>query len=675
MLRRRVLTVTALLTLPSLAGAATLTWPGAAPCNASLQACIDAAAPGDVVQIDTDAPIASQVNIQKPLGLRAAPGRRPVIAGDIRLEVPDSAPPGEVVINVDGLDIHGGTITAIHFASRSARIRLRGNTIRSGRLGIGEAGVPAVEVLAGSSSALVLEVVGNLIDPRSPVPAGPGNPGLRIDGAGSGYLTAHLAFNRIPMRNAPSFAAVDVSRPAGSSELYVSHNRIEGSGFRHGFLLRSGTEGPLSTTQFMRFMNNVVVGQGGSGEGAALSLVPNGGSLSSEVFTNTFTHGQRGLLATGLIDMLGFHYNLVAYNDEDVLVPAGGDVQYDTNLAHGNRIQRLAGTTGLVTGSPRLQMDGFRLRAGSAAIDAISGETGMTPFAQTDIDGLPRLKGGFIDIGAHEWGARHLLHRAGPGNTVLHATDLSQLQGEPAANPLLTQNWNPGDIGGIYNNQPVGVYYFEGVWRVFNENIAPMPAGAAFNVFVPGSATPGHLSAPANTFDGASLIDREGLNGNPDAFVLATHHWNGHGSPGQYMDTRWGIAYLGGFWNLIDLEAPFPYQRGFNLHVQSRSGSAFLHVSDASNTAVNWTTIDHPLLNGTPCALLQVTPRTDGSFPPSQQLGVWYTGERWAVFHQGSAAMPAGVQMHVLFDPAQVESCSRERIFADGVEDRPPRPW
>lgn len=668
----RLLTATALLALPSLAGAATLTWPGAAPCDGSLQACIDAATPADTVQIARNTPIDEAILITKSLQLRAAPGWSPMLTRTLELQVPNLSPGSAAEITVEGITLFEAGLRVTHAASTTARVILRGNTIRSVPAAGSWFNAAALNVTTVSPNGLDLDVLDNLIDARLLVPGNTGHAGIRIMGEGSGELTGFIARNRILMQHAPSAAAIGIERHAGSSNLRIGLNRIEGSDYGHGIRFRA--EDSESASHIVAVYNNVVIGQKHHASGAAIVLETTQAELLSQVLSNTLTHGQRGLLTNGTAG-IQLANNLFAYNDEDVLIAPASEVAYLNNLSHGNGTSRLIGTPGLVTGSPRLAFDGFRLRPGSAAIDAASDDVGMSPMDFVDIDGLPRLKGAFMDIGAHESGARHLLHRASPGNTVLHASEMRALQGEVAANPLLTQNWNPGGIGGTYNNQPVGVYYAEGLWRVFNENIAPMPAGAAFNVFAPGSATPGHLSAPANTFDGASLIDREGLTDNPDAFVLATHHWNGHGSPGQYMDTRWGIAYLGGYWTLIALEAPFPHQRGFNLHMQQRSGSAFLHVSDAGNITANWTTIDHPLLNGTPCALLQVTPRTDGSFAPSQQLGVWYTGSRWAVFHQGSATMPAGVQMHVLFDPAQVEGCSRERIFADGVEDRPPRPW
>ena len=50
----------------------------------------------------------------------------------------------------------------------------------------------------------------------------------------------------------------------------------------------------------------------------------------------------------------------------------------------------------------------------------------------------------------------------------------------------VTQNWNPGGGGGVYNDHPVGALYDEGSgrWAVRNLDGAPMPAGDAFNVAV-----------------------------------------------------------------------------------------------------------------------------------------------------------------------------------------------
>ncbi len=54
--------------------------------------------------------------------------------------------------------------------------------------------------------------------------------------------------------------------------------------------------------------------------------------------------------------------------------------------------------------------------------------------------------------------------------------------GKPHAIVLVTPNWNPGGLGGLYHNHPIGVYYYGSRWAIFNQDMAPMPPGASFNV-------------------------------------------------------------------------------------------------------------------------------------------------------------------------------------------------
>ena len=82
------------------------------------------------------------------------------------------------------------------------------------------------------------------------------------------------------------------------------------------------------------------------------------------------------------------------------------------------------------------------------------------------------------------------VHRAGLIDIVGNSTyvDDPLVNGAPDAEVSVTQNWNPGGGGGVYNNHPVGVFYDEDVneWAVYNTDGAQMPEGAAFNVSVSG---------------------------------------------------------------------------------------------------------------------------------------------------------------------------------------------
>ncbi len=108
-------------------------------------------------------------------------------------------------------------------------------------------------------------------------------------------------------------------------------------------------------------------------------------------------------------------------------------------------------------------------------------------------DRAPVPTGAAFEVSVPE-GSGGFVHRAALLNIVGNATYLDDplTNGEPAAALSVTQNWNPGGGGGVYNDHPVGVLYDEdaGRWFVYNEDAARMPEGSAFNVAVSGQPNP-----------------------------------------------------------------------------------------------------------------------------------------------------------------------------------------
>jgi hypothetical protein len=73
------------------------------------------------------------------------------------------------------------------------------------------------------------------------------------------------------------------------------------------------------------------------------------------------------------------------------------------------------------------------------------------------------------------------------------------------------------------------------------------------------------------------------------------------------------------------------------------------------NLAGHRTVIDHPLTNGNPPALLQVTanwnpnwnPTSTGGVYNNHAIGVWYNGGQWEIFNQDFIAMPPNATFNV----------------------------
>lgn len=223
----------------------------------------------------------------------------------------------------------------------------------------------------------------------------------------------------------------------------------------------------------------------------------------------------------------------------------------------------------------------------------------------------------------------------------------------PNAIVFVTQNSTPGGISGVVNGPTLGVWYTGSRWAVFNQDIATMPKGVAFNVLIPDASAGAfvHMASAANTLAHVTYIDNPLTNNNPNAFLLVTQNWNPGGGTGTYNDHPVQVGYFGGSWFILNEDfANMPAGASFNVLVLSRGPDAFVHTTTAGNTnSVGWSYIDSPLTNGKPNAIVLVTHNGAGGIN-NHPIGVRYDilHRQWAVFNRYSTDMPAGLTFNVL---------------------------
>lgn len=157
-------------------------------------------------------------------------------------------------------------------------------------------------------------------------------------------------------------------------------------------------------------------------------------------------------------------------------------------------------------------------------------------------------------------------HTVSRGNRSSHVTWIEHpvLNSGPHLTPLVTQNYSPAVGGGVYNPHPVGLW-FGGRWSIYNDDLAPMPEGAGFNLFLAdGAAT--HVAAEGNTRGDTTWVDASVGSSRAEALLFVTHVYDPPGTWGTYVPhpltvvydarlARWGIRTADG--------APMPVGAGF----------------------------------------------------------------------------------------------------------------
>jgi hypothetical protein len=246
---------------------------------------------------------------------------------------------------------------------------------------------------------------------------------------------------------------------------------------------------------------------------------------------------------------------------------------------------------------------------------------------------------------------------------VGHATVIDNpiTNGNPDAIILVTPNWNPGSVGGTYDNHPIGVWYSGGTWRIFNQDMAAMPVGAAFNVIIPttGAGVFVHTATSANIGGETTAIDNPLTNSNPNAIVLVTPNYNPGGVCGCFYDSHpIGVFYstvAGNKWAILNQDhAAMPLGASFNVFVLTAGAGVFVHTATAGNSSGDYTKIDNPLTNGNPNAIVFATPNLNpggvGATYENHNIGVYYNtlAGKWAIFNQDITAVPVNAAFNVL---------------------------
>jgi hypothetical protein len=651
----------ALATSSGVSAATTRSWPGAAPCDTSLQACVNASANGDTVQVQTNGPIAEDLQISKPLNLLARPGYRPVFAAGNGLTVGYS--PGSGVAwntSIDGFTLLDGSV-AVRGGSGDLTVTLRNLDVSHAAYASGA----ALEVSYSGTGSVHYVIERN----RVRLNATSQVQGIVVSAGTGGTFSGSVHDNRIEGNSAggPSDVGLEIYGTAATApSALIYSNQVSGNLYVGCLVYVAGASSVLLADNLFRMRNP---GPGTFGIQLAQSAGA-GNSLDAQVFNNTIVGWSYGVFGNGASVGGRLYNNLYAYNTSQAIAQQDSTMteKFSLFFANGGPAPTLG--TGSMIADPKFArgLEDVHLTAGSPAVDAAdSADLGVllanASIGQIDADGLRRFKGALADIGAFEYGDGALIEFAKTNDSTI---DNPLLNGNSAALPQLTQNKTPDTyIAAVYDPGLTSLSYFAGHFGVVDEDGTLPPAGSAFNVFAPalGGGALLHTTSGSNVSAAPALtrIDDPYLDGRDAAIVLVTPRVT------PYFNHPFGVAY--GFlfatnWFISQLDAgasAFPTGVQFDVYAQDPSLDAFVWNAPFAGPS---TAIDHVLLNGEPCARLYVTNGTSDPHPTA----VTYAAQRWMIVNLDGGNMPVGAEFYVVIDEAATQFCRYDHLFHNGFD-------
>ncbi len=666
--------------------ASTQRWPGPAPCNGTLQACINAAAVGDTVEVSYYPPIDESLTISKSLTLRglsssgiAAVPYTPSLAADRGVLV-QSPTTGLMDVTVENLVFLRGRITVEHRSSGPTQARVHQLVFRD----VDPIDGAAIRVLNNGTGPLYSYIEGNHVHV---LPGSFGRSAIHMLGSSSVTLDAAVSGNRISFEYPGADpSAVGIRLETGSTSgtsIRTIGNRAGGNGYLAGVLVNPAGAGSYSSL----IGSNLVAGSRG-GSGAGIRVYRNAPSADVHVVNNTVVHADRG------IDFVNFSFpasltgdirnNIIddTTNEGLYVDPAlGGGISNDYNLLHATAATSTTLGVHTLSAAPQFAaVDDYRPQPGAPGIN--HGDTAaVSSDLAFDAQGNHRVGHSAVDIGAFEAGTGTMVHVVRQLGSPANTTRLIAPYLDGIANVRIFA-MPVGGIGEFALTSPLGVERDAGSnWYLFSEDTGfSIIPGMRFNVTVPGSDSSAfvHVASAATIplgLEHTSVIDNAAINNQPDARIFVTQNWDPPEGTTVYNNHVVGVYYTAGRWRVFNEDfASMPLGAAFNVMAAPiGSPNAFLHVVIAGvNTSPDaFSGLSHPLLDNNPCAVLQVTSTYDPNFTydaSTLSTGYDYFSRRWFLRHLDGAPMVAGAAYNVWIDEALSRTCEGDRIFADGVD-------
>ena len=658
----------------SFCSSAYVVWPGAsAPCNSTLQACINGSSEGEYISIETDSLINESIFSTKIVSLVAGNGYHPVFAAGNSIYLQSNTATART-ITIKGLTLSQGKITVSHIGTNNT-LNILNNTILSNPSDFD----PGIQVLGGSNASLQLHVNYNRVNIDAGIHAVGDLPphiygGIIVDKQGGevGNITGEIYNNTIHARGiAPKGIAVLDSTNA-SIDLNVVGNEVFGA-YGGGLYINSSSGGTMDIDIF----SNAFLREYDLYTPSGIHIVNDAGTSSFRILNNTVIEGWDGIhleenggsMTSTVIN------NLIAYCATGLNLSGGGAVSNSYNLIYQNASNSYTPAASDITSNPEIvSMTNARLRSNSPA-DGAGNSFAVLPLIGdvplVDADGSYRIKYGTngvdVDIGAYERGEVNYVHRH--TGTGTHITNLNHpdLNGDSNIIDLhVTSNNNPNGTGGVNNNANEGVYYASGLWRIFNQETAVViNFSAAFNIWKNNAISDVFQHTVSTPGANTTSLNNSGLNNNTNKILMVTQHWIGTYNPHPV-----GVLYSAPNWRIANFDLmSILVDASFNVYFQDKSKSAWEHIANTKNTVAHYTLLDNPLLEGIPCAQIQVTQSASQGVFNNSPIGVVYIpgSSQWAIYNQNLSAMPVNAAFHVMISPEQIMECT-DLIFKNGFE-------
>lgn len=666
----------ALLPLAASAQGITVQWPnGGAPCTAgtTLQACIDGVPDGStiVLNLPINTPIDEFIEIEdRVLTLRGYPGTRPEMAPFQSVYAIGGS------VRVENLTFRGGQLVGVSTNLTAHRVR------------VFDANYGAIEFRDGQSLAtgpMHLRVTeselvgrdGEVDEQRL----------IAVQRSSPGTLTADIAFNTLRPSSGQGHA-ISLYCMADCS-YSVRHNSIRGERYNGG--IGANSSGPATVR--LDVIGNLVEGQwGNTGGGTTIGARLDEAASTINIVNNTILRSRRGIALSTHAQGGGTMQGTVANNliaeleTYSVCVPDTIALRHNLTWDNGgddgplpNIGARAAATAkggsilvcqppgvGNVHADPRL--DGARLRADSPARNA--GDNGMLQDEAAagrlvDLDGMRRIVGDAVDIGAYEFDTRLRTVRVPRLSSTIGLLPFPRTDDAahpvPVLSPLIVHPTLPvAPPLRVLISPDAG----SGQWSLETPGTL-FPDGAAFALFTPqpwrGSAQVA-VNAHNSRFNNTALeVDHAQVMEGDPMFFLRT----GSGTATNHMVCRVDGIFSRHYVLRHADDATMPYGSSFHVYTQNASPNAFRHETTFYNGGGTYSVLDHPLLNGNACARPMVAPADCDNPHP---IAMRYAGARWEIFNLDNATLNYGSSFDVLVDPRQIEAECGPRVFADGFE-------